>query len=349
MNTIMNSEFIITTTNNIEGCPIERYINTICSNIVIGTNVFSDLAASFSDFFGGRSESYKKKLGLLYDEVTKELKQNALQIGANAIIGFKVDFDEISGKDKSMFMVSASGTACFVDLKKQNFDIKQKKQDVISQIDLDKELYRKNLISKINQGNSLSPRYIEFLMENPQFDILETLLNNYMEYFKASNEHKDTIDAIERLISAYPRTDIMSAIYQKYSTTNDCAIAELIKNCDLFDAKSILDLCNSKISCAISLLSAKSDYYSSKELEIMKQISNKLSNLPDTGRIEAVKGGLLGKVQDKFICSNGHKNAVDSEYCETCEINKKGLQETEVSAINTFKQKVETLEWLLMN
>jgi hypothetical protein len=33
---------------------------------------------------------------------------------ANAIIGLKVDFDEISGKGKSMFMMSALGTAVYV-------------------------------------------------------------------------------------------------------------------------------------------------------------------------------------------------------------------------------------------
>lgn len=111
----MKNNFIISTTHNIEGCPIKRYIDAICTNIVIGTNIFSDFAASFTDFFGGRSDSYKKKLEIIYNEASKELKQKALNLGANAIIGFKVDFDEISGKDKSMFMVSVSGTACIID------------------------------------------------------------------------------------------------------------------------------------------------------------------------------------------------------------------------------------------
>ena len=40
----MKSTFMISTTNNIEGCPIKKYIDVICSNIVIGTNIFSDFA-----------------------------------------------------------------------------------------------------------------------------------------------------------------------------------------------------------------------------------------------------------------------------------------------------------------
>jgi len=92
----MRNEFIMSTTNTIEGCPIKKYIDTICSNIVIGTNIFSDFAASFTDFFGGRSDSYRRKLEIIYGEASKALKQKALNLGANAIVGFRVDFDEIS-------------------------------------------------------------------------------------------------------------------------------------------------------------------------------------------------------------------------------------------------------------
>lgn len=102
---------VITTTNNIENRVVKEYINVVCSNIVIGANIFSDIAASFTDFFGGRSESYQSKLKLIYDEVTRDLIDKASSLGANAILGFHVDFDEVSGGGKSMFMVSASGTA----------------------------------------------------------------------------------------------------------------------------------------------------------------------------------------------------------------------------------------------
>ena len=114
------NDFIITVTNNIEGCPIERYINSICTNVVVGTNIFSDFSAALTDFFGGFSGSYKKKLELIYNEATKELKKKAKELGANAIVGFNIDFDEISGSGKSMFMVSASGTACIVKYKNEN-------------------------------------------------------------------------------------------------------------------------------------------------------------------------------------------------------------------------------------
>ena len=66
------------------------------------------------------------------------MKNKAIRIGANAIVGFKVDFDEISGKDKSMFMVSASGTACKIEYN-PNYE-NNTKPDTVSQLDLDREI-----------------------------------------------------------------------------------------------------------------------------------------------------------------------------------------------------------------
>ena len=102
---------IITTTNNIEDYTIKQYLGVVNSNVVIGTNLFSDLTASLTDIFGGRSGTYKSKLDAIYNDVMYELKRKAKSLNADAILGLSIDFDEISGGGKSMFMVSASGTA----------------------------------------------------------------------------------------------------------------------------------------------------------------------------------------------------------------------------------------------
>jgi uncharacterized protein YbjQ (UPF0145 family) len=53
---------IVTTTNSIKGREISRYNDPIAANVVIGTTVFSDIGASYVDFFGGRSTSYGKMM-----------------------------------------------------------------------------------------------------------------------------------------------------------------------------------------------------------------------------------------------------------------------------------------------
>jgi len=68
---------IVTTTNSIEGREISRYNDPIAANVVIRTNIFSDIGASYVDFFGGRSTSYEKKMQEMYKRVTETLKQRA--------------------------------------------------------------------------------------------------------------------------------------------------------------------------------------------------------------------------------------------------------------------------------
>jgi len=89
---------IVTMTNSIEGREISRYNDPIADNVVIGTNILSDIGASYVDFFGDRSTSYEKKIQEMYKRVTETLKQRAQAIRADAIIGLSVDNYEISGR-----------------------------------------------------------------------------------------------------------------------------------------------------------------------------------------------------------------------------------------------------------
>lgn len=103
--------FIITTSPIIENHTIIEYLGPIISNEVLGVNVISDSIASFSDFFGGASGTYRSKLEDLKRTVLNDLRNQARDQGADAIVGFNIAFNEISGKGKQMFMATATGTA----------------------------------------------------------------------------------------------------------------------------------------------------------------------------------------------------------------------------------------------
>ncbi|MBR4923989.1 MAG: YbjQ family protein [Bacteroidaceae bacterium] len=337
----MRDNFIITVTNNIEGCPIEKYLESICANVVIGTNIFSDIAASFYDFFGGHSGSYKSKLELIYNEASKELKKKAIKLGANAIVGFSVDFDEISGQGKSMFMISASGTACVV--KYQSKENQQDNLDTISQEILDTELKKRLIIKLINEGASIQGNWREFLYEHPQKDIVKRLLDIYVaDCFSNYETDKEIIAFIERHFNLLPKADFIDNVYSRY-IENSKEICNLIKACHLFSPSHVLNIAKNDAHLAISLLEAKKDFYKKEDLDLMKQIMTTFESLPNTGRIEMVKGGLLIKDQEKFICENGHKNSKDTEFCDTCGRNIKGLHKDEVELITQFKAKIEVL------
>jgi len=101
---------LITTTNSIEGKTIEAYHGIVIGEAIMGANLFKDLFASIRDVVGGRSGSYEAELTKARKVAFDELKQEALSLGANAIVGVDLDY-EVVGQNGSMLMVSISGTA----------------------------------------------------------------------------------------------------------------------------------------------------------------------------------------------------------------------------------------------
>lgn len=101
---------IVTTTNHIEGSPVKEYLGIVTGETIIGANIFKDFFASIRDIVGGRSGSYERVLREAKDTALKEMKENALQKNANAIVAIDLDYETL-GVNGGMLMVTASGTA----------------------------------------------------------------------------------------------------------------------------------------------------------------------------------------------------------------------------------------------
>ena len=105
---------ITTTTPSVEGKRIIEYKGIVFGEVISGVNFVKDIAASFTNFFGGRSESYEKELIQAREDEIKEMESRAESIGANAVVGVDIDY-EVLGADNGMLMVTASGTAVVVE------------------------------------------------------------------------------------------------------------------------------------------------------------------------------------------------------------------------------------------
>ncbi|PTX48656.1 MULTISPECIES: heavy metal-binding domain-containing protein [Gemmobacter] len=103
---------IVTTTPTIEGHRITAYHGLVVGEVIMGANIVRDLFASITDVIGGRSGAYESKLADAREEATKELKDRARAMGANAVVGVDLDYEVVGN---SMLMVSISGTAVTVD------------------------------------------------------------------------------------------------------------------------------------------------------------------------------------------------------------------------------------------
>lgn len=105
---------IITTTPSVEGKRIVNYFGIVFGEVVNGVDFVRDFAAGITNFFGGRSHSYEEELMNARHQALAEMEQRAYQMGANAVVGVDIDY-EVLGSDNGMLMVTASGTAVYVE------------------------------------------------------------------------------------------------------------------------------------------------------------------------------------------------------------------------------------------
>ncbi len=351
----MRRDILTSTTNSIEGALIEKYIQLVSVNIVVGTNFFSDFGASFTDFFGGLSDTYQSKLEKIYKVGIDKIKIKATNIGANAILGIKIDFDEISGKGKSMFMLSIMGTAVFLKYKESNKEKPKTISDLIISSDrLEEEVTKRLIIEKFNNKKLPSQDDWSYLLNSPITEIADSLLNQFIFLKKPSNrEFAKNEDLILTNTSNYfkilDENESVKILYPKLEK-HHFPVLELIVTDNLFSPTEVIKLMKEdQTGLAIDCIKANKNHYSNEDLKLMQELLSLFDNLKDKGKIEDVKS-ILGKVKEKYICQRGHHSDSSNEFCsnEACGLNIKGLTKKEVYEIERFKIKVDSLNSILM-
>jgi uncharacterized protein YbjQ (UPF0145 family) len=116
-----SKEVKLTTTNNIDGYKVIKYIDIESIEIVIGTGVFVEFTSSFQDFFGARSSGFEKKLADAKKAATDLLRMAAVQKRGNAVIGVDLDYTEFSGNRIGLIL---NGTIVEIVPETQSLDTK---------------------------------------------------------------------------------------------------------------------------------------------------------------------------------------------------------------------------------
>ena len=106
---------LILTVPILDGYRIVEYKGLVTVKNVRAINVIRDFFTAFRDFFGGRSGAYQDVMDDIQNEVMGDLESKAKNMGANAIIGFHLDFDNVGSKNKSLIMAFAKGTAVVIE------------------------------------------------------------------------------------------------------------------------------------------------------------------------------------------------------------------------------------------
>jgi len=242
------NNILVSTTNSLEGLKIKHYLKPLSAHVVAGTNFFSDFFASFSDVFGGRSKTYQRQLSSIYSEAIEILKQSAIEIGANAVIGLKVDLDEISGKGKSMFMITATGTAVIIE----NFDTLSKSQtseklSIFSIEKMEEFRRRKEIIQMAKENKLVKVESNELVFIDEMDKIWEFITSNSV--YEVANEILDISDrsTYSKLLSYLFSLDtefttnlLFNNLMNDKNDSKIMYLLDLIKDLRIFDPEKII-------------------------------------------------------------------------------------------------------------
>ena len=113
----VNNFMLLSTTSSLEGKTIKEYRGIVFGEVISGINFVKDFTASLTNFIGGRSSEYEEELIIARANAINEMIERAEKIGANGLVGVKVDFESITSGEKGqvMIMVVATGTAVIID------------------------------------------------------------------------------------------------------------------------------------------------------------------------------------------------------------------------------------------
>ena len=109
---------LITTTSSLEGKVIKEYRGVVFGGVISGIHFINDFTAGITNFVGGRSEEYEQELVNARADAINEMIEKAEKIGANALIGVKIDVETVGNSEKSlmsMLLVHVSGTAVVIE------------------------------------------------------------------------------------------------------------------------------------------------------------------------------------------------------------------------------------------
>lgn len=362
-NLLMNSikRVGVTTTNNIEGWEIQHYFQPVTSHLVVGTNVFSDFLASFTDFFGGSSKTYQKKISDLYTEAVEQLRGNAERAGANYIIGLSIDMDEISGKGKSMFMITAIGTPVLAN-RMSNEDKRVKDVDhseVVTSETMNVIRKKQKLLEGIADNNiSLDKDNWQFVIENKMIEAFPLLMSKWKQDVQNQIDLGPTKEKVTQLLLQIEPKIAAKLVYDHMAKEDSSgvikALTHVIKDLQLIDFDLIEKALKSndfeKQKRILFAVIYDKEYYTKSDIEKMRELKNIIqSTFQERGERTSKKQMFSSKEKEVWKCECG-KTTEMGEHCFHCGKDIYGFKNNEVKpqeAVSYLDEKLTVIEEIL--
>ena len=321
----------VTTTQGFDGVKIVKYFGPITAHVTIGMNIFKDLSSAITDFWGGRSKAYQNTLQEINNEAIIELRHKAWDLGANCVVGLKVDTDEIAAQGKSMLMVTAVGTAAIADFKSKEINEEDMTAPWLSQESF-RVIARKNSYIYAASQGKLKPDepFWDFVIRYQLDELAPQILDEYesrIEYLMNPKEvdsqvmeYFQNLDPEPAQKALYKRlSDKKSSILLKTAVKNIIIKANLVDFHLSYEVMQHKDLETRKLGLLLMTTGFKSVYLPTDKAPVSKMIDALPKLFPRMATFSTKKKALSSKEKEIWICECGKENSMDSEHCARCE------------------------------
>ena len=304
----------------------------VSAHVVAGTNIFSDIAASWRDVFGGQSKSYKKQLEQINDGVVGDLREEASQRGANALVGLQIDHDQVSGHNKEMFMVTASATAVCAQMLSEPGPDAQEGNAAVTAREVGVEERIVKLMNESQNGTlTLNEDRWRFLIENQVSDLAGAVQSALTEVLGspggATQRQEHHLNSGRDYFLSIPENTAKECLYEMTSHDKervvDWAIG-VLEDGNLLDLDRIESMLNGDFhdeqKPALEILTTvDKPYYEQGDIDRLKALRSKVENgFGERGEVlEVEDGGMLSSgTKEVWEIKDGAHNPIGQEYCK---------------------------------
>lgn len=365
----MDLQIELYTTPTVEGRKILSSKGFVCANIVLGASEITEDYQMIQKF-----PKYMDKEGVepYHVELFDALEREVLNKGGNAVIDLHIEHSYVKcGQYDYSLLISAQGTAVVVEGAAE----KPTKSNINGKV-LEQQVFRKHILTKLkewydeyekrtkkgvsveNLGCYISDEEWVFVCRYPDISYAEYMHFAYTEGLLndrsiITNPYTNKYIYYSRFFKYFKKLPYEKQIELAYKYCNQQS-SKLIEECDLFDAKHILEWAQKgELGFAADCLKARKKKYCAQDLEDMQELYDFFVNLPED-KIEEIVEEVKSYGIRRYLCKScdrefniSEKTKEEPSYCEWCKKGKKGLTKEQEERVKEFGIKIEALKELL--
>jgi uncharacterized protein YbjQ (UPF0145 family) len=356
-------DILVITTLGTDGIKIKKYLRPVSAHVVVGTDIFTDIIGSITDVFGGRSKAYQKQLTSLNEQAIEEIKIAAYKLGANCVVGLQINVNEISGKGKQMFMISAIGTAVIIDsiiVQKVEVTLSESKPENVSVERINLLLNKRKLVQKANKEELvLSEPVWNFITANQVSEVFHFLLRQFESAIPKEEMDPTAFSTFKRKFIAYidslaeqKKSELLyNAILDAQSEKLQLNLVKIIEELNLFDFQLTMQVLKNddfqKSKIGLQIVKCNKPYYSREDIVELQTIQKYVREKFVKRGVQSTKKQLLSsKEKEVWTCECGKINDIEV-ICSGCRNNIYGFKQHEVQPLfldNFIEEKIDLIK-----